>query len=454
MIGAVAIFTLGSGICGGATSTNMLIGGRAVQGLGAAGINMLVELILCDLLPLRERGQFMGLLFVFIILGSVLGPFLGGILVDRVSWRWAFYINLPFGGASLILLYLVLHVQHRSQDNFYKKVKQIDFIGNFILAASVASVLYALTYGGTKYEWSHASIIISLVLGLLGHVLFGVFEASRFCPQPVMPAALFANRTSAVGFIATFLQTLVSYWGLYFLPVYFQSTQLVSPTRSGVQLLPFSAVYSFSALIGGAIVSKLGRFRVVHFAAFALMTIGLGTFTLFDRDTPMAMWVILQMIFALGLGIIMPCLLTAIQASLPDSLNAASTGAFAFVRSIGTIWGVSIPAAIFNTRFDQLLPTLPDAGTREALSHGQAYQSASESLINSFPATIRSGVIAIYEQSLERVWQIGIVFAGVGFLLIFLEKDLKLRTEHGDQEFGLADANGSKTNEEQAEKQL
>ena len=430
MIGAVAVFTLGSGICGGASSSDMLIAGRTVQGLGAGGINMLIELILCDLLPLRERGRFMGLLFVFIVIGSAVGPFVGGALVQYVDWRWVFYINLPFGGASMVMLYIVLRVQHRSEGTFVEKMKKIDWIGNSILTAATTSVLYALTYGGTRYPWSQPSIIVTMVLGLFGQALFGVYEFSPFCKEPVMPPILFKNRTSAAGFILTFLQTVVSFWGNYFLPVYFQSTLLSSPARSGVQILPFAVIYSVGAAVAGGIVTKTARFRFMHFFGFALMTIGIGSFAAFDRNTSTAVWTILQIIFALGLGTVMACLLTAIQAALPDSLNAASTGFFAFTRSIGTIWGVSIPAAIFNNRIDQLLPSLQDPAAQNQLSHGQAYERASEVFIDSFAEPTRGAIIGLYEESLKRVWELGVIFAGLGFVFVFMEKDLKLRTSH------------------------
>lgn len=400
---------------------------------------MLVELILCDLLPLRERGQFFGILFLFIILGSVIGPFLGGILVDRVSWRWVFYINLPFGGVCTILLFFVLHTPHTAYGSFLNKAKRIDFFGNFLLAASVGSVLYALTYGGTRYPFSNAGVIVSLVLGLLGHVAFLIFEASPWCREPVMPMSLFKNRTSTAAYIATFLQTLISFWVLYFLPLYFQSTQLVSATRSGVMLLPFSVIYALSAAAGGALTTKLGRYRNIHFVSFAVMTIGMGTFTILNRDTSLAVIVVLEVIFAFAIGIPTPNLLTAIQAALPDDLNALSTGTFAFVRSVGTIWGVSIPAAIFNNRFDQLLGELSDPAAIAALAHGGAYESASSEFVNSFPPAVRDVIISIYERSLRQLWQIGIVFAGVGFLTIFLEKDLELRSEKETQDIGLQD---------------
>ncbi|KAI0972724.1 MFS general substrate transporter [Xylaria arbuscula] len=438
-VGAVAIFTVGSAVCGSAQTTNILIGGRTIQGLGAAGINTLVELILCDLLPLRERGQFFGVLFLFIILGSVIGPFLGGILVDRVSWRWAFYINVPFGGFSTVLLFFVLNIKHTPPGSTMDRIKRIDYLGNFLLAASVSSVLYALTYGGTRYTWTNPGILVSLILGLLGHILFLVFEASPICRDPVMPMSLFKNRTSIAAYTATFLQTIVSFWGLYFLPLYFQSVQLVSATRSGVLLLPFSIIYALAAFVGGGITTKLGRYRNIHFVGFAIMTIGIGTFTIFNRNTTLAVIVILEIIFAFGIGIVTPNLLTAIQVALPESLNAKSTGTFAFVRSVGTIWGVSIPAAIFNNRFDQLLGEVSDPTAVAALVHGGAYESASKMFVDSFPPQVRDVIISIYERSLMQVFQIGIVFAGLGFLVIFLERDLELPKDKETEDVGLED---------------
>ena len=436
MIGAVGVFTLGSGICGGASSSNMLIAGRTVQGLGAGGINMLIELILCDLLPLRERGRFMGLLFAFIIIGSAAGPFVGGVLVQQVNWRWVFYINLPFGSTSIVMLCFVLHLRHRSQGTFIDRMKKIDWVGNGILIAATSSILYSLTYGGTRYPWTHPPIIITMILGLFGQVLFGIYELSPFCKEPVMHPALFSNRTSAAGFILTFLQTALSFWGNYFLPLYFQSILLASPTRSGVQILPFAVVYVVGAAAAGSIVTRFARFRFMHFFGFALITIGIGSFTVLNRNTSTAVWVILQMIFALGLGVVMACLLPAIQAALPDSLNAASTGIFAFIRSIGTIWGVSIPAAIFNNRVDQLLPSLHDPSIQDHLTRGQAYERATKAIMLTYPEAIRGEVIGLYEGSMKRVWQLGIIFAGIGFLLVFMEDDLRLRTSH-ETDFGL-----------------
>ncbi|KAM5349735.1 hypothetical protein ACJ41O_006240 [Fusarium nematophilum] len=441
-ITALGIFALGSGIAGGSNSASMLIGGRTIQGLGAAGINVLVEIIICDLLPLRERGQFMGLMLFFIVLGSVLGPFLGGILVDRVSWRWVFYINLPFCGLCLVLLLLFLRVQRPDSDQSTKeRLKKIDFLGLFILSGAVYSLLYALTYGGTRYDWSYPSIIVSFVMGIVGIALFFIYQVSPLCKHPAMPKALFENRTSVAALLATFMQLMVSFVPLYFLPVYFQAVQRVSPSRSGVQIIPFSATFCVSGLVGGILVSKLGRFKGVHIVSFALQVVSLGTFTVLDRNTTMAVWVILQLIYGWSIGMPNPSLLTAIQADIPDSLNAASTGAFAFVRSVATIFSVSVPAAVFGNRFDQLLATsvVRDPATRAALARGLAYEKASRDFINSFPQEIQDGIVSLYEQSLKRVWLVSIAFAGAGFVFVLLEKDLVTREEKDTSQFELQD---------------
>ncbi|KAL0941603.1 major facilitator superfamily transporter [Colletotrichum truncatum] len=443
MTASLAIFTVGSGVCGGANWSSVLIGGRAVQGLGAAGINVLVEIILCDLLPLRERGQFMGMLFLFIILGSVLGPFLGGLMVDRLSWRWVFYLNLPISGVCLVLLFLVLKGKPAkgNESKTFDKLKEVDVIGLLIICASVTSLLYALTYGGgARYPWSSPVIIATLILGFLGLGLFFAYQESPWCSHPALPKSLFQNRTSLGGYMATFAQIMVSFGTLYFLPVYFQSTQLVSTSRSGVQLLPFSAVYCVAALAGGIIVSKLGKFRNVHVVSFALQTVAMGTFSLLDRKTSMATWVTLSLLAGIGLGLPNPSLLTAIQAELSDSLNAKSTSAFAFVRSISTVFAVTIPAAVLNSRFDQLLSVpgaVSDPSAEAALAHGQAYERASRDFVQSFPPPVQDHIISLYEESLKQVWYVLTAFAIVGFLASLVEKNLEARSEQTSEDFGL-----------------
>ncbi|PWY82164.1 DNA repair protein RAD50 [Aspergillus heteromorphus CBS 117.55] len=432
----VSLFTLGSGICGGATSGAMLIAGRAVQGMGSGGINMIVDIIVSDLVPLRERGNYVAFVLVVYFVGTALGPWIGGAIVDNSSWRWVFYINLPVGGVSLAMIFFFLHVRTSKEMSFLQKIRRIDYIGNVVLIASTVSVLFALTYGGTKYDWSSWHIVVSLVIGLVGLFIFVALENSPWILEPVVPPRLFSNRTSATVFAATFLNSALLYWVMFFLPVYFQAVLGSSAERSGVQLLPIIVVAVPAAIVAVLILAKYGRYKPLHLIGFAVCTIGLGLFTFFDRKTSTAEWVIFQMIAGGGSGFVLNTLLPATQAGLTEADQAAATATWSFIRSFGNIWGVAIPAAIFNNRFEQLSGRIPDAQVRELLSRGRAYESASASFIRSFDPALRDDIIAVYVGALKRVWQISIVFSGVAFLLVFLEKEITLRTEL-ETEFGL-----------------
>ena len=438
IITAVAIFALGSGVSGGATSTAMLIGGRAVQGIGLGGVNMMIDIIVCDLVPLRERGNFMGIIFAVFSVGSSLGPFIGGVLVQRVSWRWVFYISLPVAGAALVLMVLFLQVAYTKESSLAQKIRRIDFIGNAILMSSVIAILIALTYAGTIRAWSSWRSIVPLVLGFTGLVVFHLFEATKYCVEPIMPPRLFSNRTSLIAFTLSFLHGALTYWVVYFLPVYFQSVLRSSPTRSGVQMLPTVIVLIPFAIIAGVIVTETGRYKPIQVVGFTLMTLGVGLFTLLDSSTPTGQWVGFQILVAASSGLVVTSILPAVQAELPESDVAASTATWAFVRSFGSIWGVSIPAAIFNNQFDKILAGISDPVTRGRLQGGNAYSQASSEFIDSFPAGLRSQIINTYAGALKQVWQVAIAFAALGFILVWFEREIQLRKTL-DTEYGMKD---------------
>ncbi|OBT78521.1 hypothetical protein VF21_01054 [Pseudogymnoascus sp. 05NY08] len=448
----VATFTLGSGICGGANSAAMLIAGRGVQGIGSGGINMIVEVIISDLVPLRQRGNYMAIILSIYSVGVSLGPFVGGIIVQTTSWRWVFYINLPVGGAALVVLYFALQVKYNKEMTFFQKLRRIDFVGNMILILSSLSVLFALTDGGSKYNWSTYNIIVPLVLGLLGLIVFPFYEASKFCIEPVMPNRLFNSRTSVVIAICTFVNSIILYWVVYFLPVYFQAVLGSTPARAGVQVIPMTVIGIPGAAISAVVLAKWGKYRILHQVGFGITAIGIGLFTLQNRHTTTAQWVIYQVIPALGSGMVLNTMLPAFQAGLKESDQAAATATWAFIRSLGFIWGVAIPAAVFNNRFENLSYRIADMATRELLSHGHAYQYGSRDFVNSFAEPLKSQIIGVYSDSLRVVWFVALGVSAIPFLLSFGEEQIKLRkeldTEYGLEEKGLEKVVGL----EQAEK--
>lgn len=432
----LAIFILGSGLCGGATSANMLIGARAVQGIGAGGINMMVDLIICDLVPMRERSKFLGMIFGCIGIFTAVAPLIGGALAQNGQWRWAFYLNLPIGAVCMAITYFFLHVNHTNHGTFASKMKRIDWGGVTILTLSCVGVMYAVTYGGSTRPWSDPRVSGPLAAGLVLILVFVAYEGSPLAVEPVTPYHLFGNRTSAAAYAITFLHSIMCLWVVYVFAIYFQSVLGVSQTLSGVYLIPTVIAFPLSAAIGGGVMAKIGRYKPIHLAAFALMTLGCGLASILGPTSHAAAWIFFQIFLAVGLGLPMATLLPAVQARLPESDVARSTGTWAFLRSVGVIWAVTIPAAVFNNRFESLLPTIEDAAARATLDGGQAYAHATADFVNGFGGVLRDQVREVYSLSVQRVWHIAIVLSGLSFLLVLLEKEVELRKEL-NTEFGL-----------------
>lgn len=177
---------------------------------------MMVDVIVSDLVPLRERGNFIAMVLTVYGLSTSVGPFLGGIIVQNTSWSWIFCLNLPIGGVALVFLFLFLHVNYKRDLTLMERLKRIDYNGNTIVVASTVSVLLALTNAGSRYLWSSWPTLVPLILGICGLFFFMAFENSNFCPHPVTPPQIFGNRTSAIVFVNTFLFTILLYWVLFF----------------------------------------------------------------------------------------------------------------------------------------------------------------------------------------------------------------------------------------------
>lgn len=317
-----------------------------------------------------------------------------------------------------------------------KALGRVDYLGNAIFITSLCAILIGLILGGTSFPWSSWRIIVPLVLGFLGWGCFHLHQASSICKEPSMPPRLFANRTSFVGFLLAFDSALLLQWVVYFLPLYFQSVLGASPLESGVDILPLNVFLALFAIGAGILLSKFGRYRPIHWTGFAFAAIGCGLFSILGSGSSKAAWVCFQLITAIGLGFVMTTVLPSIQASLPESDVATATGTFAFLRSFGFIWGITIPSIIFNARFNALEVQINDETVRSVLANGGAYGYASGAFIKSLPHETRAQVLAVYTNALKGVWEAAIAFPFLGFLAVFIAKDVKLRTEL-ETEFGI-----------------
>ncbi|OCL14897.1 MFS general substrate transporter [Glonium stellatum] len=436
MLLALALFTFGSGICGGASSTAMLIAGRTFQGLGAGSMMMLMEVITCDILPLRERSKYLGFMLAFASVGVTAGPTIGGALASRSTWRWAFYVCVPPGGSCFLLAVAFLRLKSPREPTWKAALLRVDVLGNVIFIASTSSMLLGLIMGGQLYHWSSWRIVVPIVLGALGWFLFAFHQASPYCKEPTIPPRLFSNRTAVTGFALVFLSCMLLEWIVYFLPYYFQTVRGSSALRSGVQSLPFNCFLVPVAAINGQLLFKFGQYKPLHWAGFGFVALAAGLFSTMDSNTSTVKWVFWQFFASCGIGSLVMSTLPAIQSSLPESDVATSTGVHAFLRNFGFAWGFTIPSLVFNNRVRAGINTVEDPEVRAIIASGDAYSQANSPLFASLTVKAKEQTIRLYTVSLRSLWYAALAFSLLGFILVFLEKRIKLR-ESLQTQFGL-----------------
>ncbi|KAI2620075.1 MFS general substrate transporter [Hypoxylon sp. NC1633] len=442
MIISVALFTIGSGISGGAHNVAMLIAGRTIQGVGSGGIIVLLDVICCDLIPLRERGKYLGIMFSWSGVAAALGPPVGGAIAEA-DWRWIFYLNIPICGVALVGLLAFMNVSsgpastdRAAQRPFLGRAKQLDYVGNAIFILSMVSLLFGLIEGGIQQPWSSWRIILPLVLGAVGWIVFHVTQL--YVKLPSMPPHIFRNRTSATALLLTLTSSILVQAASYFLPIYFQAVKATTTLQSGTFFLPFALGAMVFAVMGGILLSKFGAYRPLHVIAMALSAIGFGLFTLLRSTTPAAAWVFYQLICGAGSGLIMSVLLPAVLAPLSEKDVAQASAAYSFIRTFGYIWGVTMAGLVFNSVFEHNLGDISDEMVSAQLKGGAAYAFASQAnrLKDSMDPSLWSEVVGVYETSLRAVWWVCLGISIVSIFAVAGERAVELRTEL-ETEFGL-----------------
>ncbi|KNG80463.1 macrolide phosphotransferase k [Aspergillus nomiae NRRL 13137] len=232
LLTALALFVLGSGLCGGASSTRMLVAARTVQGIGGGAVVLLINTVVTDLVPLRERGKYMALIQMTATTGAAVGPFPGGLITDHSTWRWVFYLNLPIGGSAFISLFLFLRMNFQCDQTWKQRLVGPYIAGNAIFIAAIIAFLIALAWGGTMYDWGTYHIVVPIVLGFVGIGLFITLEWT-ISKEPSFQRRIVSNRISFAALISCFTNLICVHWTFYFLPIYFQAVRGTSAMRSG-----------------------------------------------------------------------------------------------------------------------------------------------------------------------------------------------------------------------------
>jgi EmrB/QacA subfamily drug resistance transporter len=436
---AIVIFLVGSALCGISQNMNELIGFRALQGLGAGGLMVGALSIIGDIVPPRERGRYQGYMGGVFAIASVIGPLIGGYLTDNLSWRWVFYVNLPVGAVALAVIAVVLH--HPTE----RKSHRIDYEGAVALAIGAGMITLGLTWGGTQYAWGSWQVLGCFAVGLLAVVAFVGIE--RRAAEPIIPLKLFRNDIFRTASAMSLLVGMALFGSLVYLPLFFQVVHGVTPTQSGLWLLPLMGGLLVASIIGGRTISKVGRYRVFPIVGTAAIVIGYGLLSRIDVSSAYLFIAAGMVVLGIGLGLVMPVLVLAVQNAVPRAEMGAATSASTFFRSIGGVFGVAIFGAIFANRLnywlERDLPASAHLDPRVAAQLLHSSPAKLEKLRVQHPA-IHTGLVEAFSHALHPVFLWSIPFGIAAFLVALFLREVPLREhEAGTAAAAAVDAPGA-----------
>ncbi|KAN0067849.1 Major facilitator superfamily domain containing protein [Elaphomyces granulatus] len=411
-LSSLAIFELGSLICGFTPTSTGLIIGRAIAGLGSAGIFSGTVLIIALSVPLQYRSTYTSLVDSTYAIASVAGPLMGGAFTDYVSWRWCFYINLPLGAvtALFIIFFFKTPARRKTQATFMQQLQQLDLEGTIFFPPGIVCLLLALRWSGTKYEWKDARVIILFVLfGILitGFVAVQIWKQERATVPPRVlkdrnfwASAWFDASLSASFFIM-----------VYYLPIWFQAIKGVSATKSGIMNLPMVLSIVITSIMGGCFTTVSGYYTPFMLLSSVLMSIGAGLLSTFQTDTGYSKWIGYQIIFGAGVGFGIQQTLMAVQTSLPGPDIPIATALLMFCQTLGGALFVSIGHNVFqNELIKSLTAAAPGLNAHMVINMGATQVQTLT------PSQYLPGVLAAYNQSLVKAFHVVIAMSAISIL--------------------------------------
>lgn len=457
---ATVLFLIGTIIGGLSKNFTYMLVGRSIQGVGGGGIISLTQIIITDLVPLRHRGKWFGVVQAMWAFGTIFGPVIGGAFAGYASWRWIFWINLPFIGIGLVSVPLFIRLNFLPT-SLVQKLKRVDYIGSFIFVASLTSFLIPITWGGLEYSWSSWHTLVPLLLGAFGLIFFVIYE-ELVAKSPLIPMVVFKNRTASISYFGVFVHGITLWSSIYFRPLYFEGVKQFSPMLTGVAFLPQAVFVSPIAVATGIIVTKTGRYRWAVWSGWVFTTLGCGLLVIQDVHTSTVAWVWFNIIIGIGFGILFPALMYPVQAATSNKNIAFAVGIFGAMRVIGETVGIAIAGTIFQNQLRTNLLGYPSLA-----GDAQKYSVDAQGLVPIIKAMaegpVKEDLLQAYTDALKVVWGVMCALAGVaGFLSLGtkgLSLDRRLKTDQalkvknevkGDLEGGSIAGINEKTSEKAA----